>query len=172
MVTTKTIAVIPARGGSKRIPKKNIVDFFRKPMIAWTIEAAIRSNCFSKVIVSTDCEEIANVSLSYGAEVPFLRKEFYCDHSSVSEATIHCIDQLEAYLGEKINYVVQLMANCPLRNAVDIKQFVSSFHKEQMNFQISCFKFGWMNPWWAHSLNENNVPSSLFPSALKKDPKI
>jgi N-acylneuraminate cytidylyltransferase len=67
------LAVIPARGGSKRIPRKNIRDFFGKPMIAWSIEAAIASKCFDRIIVSTDDEEIAETAKAYGAEVPFLR---------------------------------------------------------------------------------------------------
>ncbi|WP_413786724.1 cytidylyltransferase domain-containing protein, partial [Psychrobacter immobilis] len=62
------IAVIPARGGSKRIPRKNVKEFCGKPMIAYSIEAAIKSECFDRVIVSTDDEEIAEVALSYGAE--------------------------------------------------------------------------------------------------------
>lgn len=67
------IAVIPARGGSKRIPRKNIKEFCGKPMIAYSIEAALQSNCFDKIIVSTDDMEIAAVAKKYGAEVPFVR---------------------------------------------------------------------------------------------------
>lgn len=67
------LCVIPARGSSKRIPRKNIKEFCGKPMIAWSIEAAIKSGCFNRVIVSTDDAEIAEVSLQYGAEVPFMR---------------------------------------------------------------------------------------------------
>lgn len=69
------VAVIPARGGSKRIPRKNIKEFCGKPMIAYSIEAAIKSGCFDKVIVSTDDTEIAEVARAYGAEVPFIRPE-------------------------------------------------------------------------------------------------
>ena len=67
------LAVIPARGGSKRIPRKNIKLFGGKPMIAWSIEAAIQSGCFDRIIVSTDDAEIADVARAYGAEVPFVR---------------------------------------------------------------------------------------------------
>ena len=65
----KRVAIIPARGGSKRIPKKNILDFFGKPMIAWTIESALRTKMFETVLVSTDDEEIAEISKNYGAQV-------------------------------------------------------------------------------------------------------
>ena len=78
------IAIIPARGGSKRIPKKNIIDFNGKPMIAWTIKAALESKLFSKVLVSTDSEEIAEISQKYGADVPFLRRSFSDDITPVS----------------------------------------------------------------------------------------
>jgi len=67
------IAVIPARGGSKRIPRKNIKLFCGKPMIAWSIEVAVKSECFDRIIVSTDDIEIADIARQYGAETPFLR---------------------------------------------------------------------------------------------------
>ena len=67
------IAVIPARGGSKRIPRKNIKLFCGKPIIAWSIEAAIKSNCFDRIVCSTDDDEIAGVAREYGVEIPFLR---------------------------------------------------------------------------------------------------
>ena len=69
------IAIIPARGGSKRIPRKNIKLFCGKPIIAWSIQAAINSKCFDKVIVSTDDLEIAEIAGSFGAEIPFMRPE-------------------------------------------------------------------------------------------------
>ena len=72
-VSNRTIAVIPARGGSKRIPRKNIKDFCGKPMIAWSIEAATASGLFDHIIVSTDDAEIAEVAKEWGAEVPFMR---------------------------------------------------------------------------------------------------
>ena len=73
------IAIIPARGGSKRIPRKNIKLFCGKPMIAWSIEAALNSECFEQVIVSTDDEEIASIARNYGADVPFVRPKNLAD---------------------------------------------------------------------------------------------
>jgi pseudaminic acid cytidylyltransferase len=70
-----TICIIPARGGSKRIPRKNIKPFLGKPMIAWSIEAAQNANIFSKIVVSTDDAEIASIAKAMGAEVPFIRPE-------------------------------------------------------------------------------------------------
>lgn len=74
-----TLAIITARGGSRRIPRKNIRPFLGKPMIAWSIEAAKKAGCFAHILVSTDDEEIASVSLQYGAEVPFMRPENLAD---------------------------------------------------------------------------------------------
>jgi N-acylneuraminate cytidylyltransferase len=161
----KNIAIIPARGGSKRVPKKNILDFDGKPMIAWTIEAAINSNIFSKVLVSTDCNEIAEISKSHGAEVPFLRRNFYDDITPVSEATCDALKQAEDCWDEEFDCVVQLMANCPLRNNLDIVKSMDAFIKNKRDFQISCFKFGWMNPWWAFKFNESGGHESMFPDA-------
>lgn len=159
----KRIAIIPARGGSKRIPRKNIVDFKGKPMIAWTIQAALESGCFDRVLVSTDDDLIAKVALTAGASVPFFRQENSDDHSPVSLATISALMQAEAYWRTQFTQVVQLMPNCPLRDASDVRNAVSHFDESGTSFQISCFRFGWMNPWWAVHLNSEGQPSRLFP---------
>jgi CMP-N-acetylneuraminic acid synthetase len=161
------IAIIPARGGSKRILKKNIIDFFGKPMIAWTIEAALKSNLFEKILVSTDDEEIAAVARAYGAEVPFLRLEASDDYSPVSEATLSSLQQAEKFWDKEFDTVVQLMANCPIRGCDDIVTALDEFFLHDAEFQISAFEFGWMNPWWASKLDQNNRPTSMFPKALE-----
>jgi len=162
-----TIAIIPARGGSKRIPKKNIMDFFGKPLIAWTIEAALKSGRFDKVLVSTDDNEIATVARDFGAEVPFLREEAADDFSPVSEATLSSLLQAEIYWGRGFDTVVQLMANCPIRNEKDIATSLDEFNTHDSDFQISAFEYGWMNPWWASKLDEKNRPTAMFPKALE-----
>ena len=86
------ICVIPARAGSKRIPRKNIKEFNGKPIIAYSIEAALKSNCFSQVIVSTDDDEIANISRINGAETPFIRpKSLAKDDSKSIDVVKHAI---------------------------------------------------------------------------------
>lgn len=86
------LAVIPARGGSKRIPRKNIKQFGGRPMIAWSISAAIESGCFDRIIVSTDDQEIAEIAQQSGADVPFLRPaELSDDHATTSEVIRHAI---------------------------------------------------------------------------------
>ncbi len=142
----KRICIIPARGGSVRIPKKNIIDFFGKPLIAWTIESAIESNLFEEIIVSTDSDEIGNISKKFGAKF-FKRTEFADDITPVSHATINTIKKLN-YSPDDI--IFQLMPNCPLRTKYDIQNASEYFDKlNSFDSLISCFKFGWMNPRWA-----------------------
>lgn len=165
--SAQALAIIPARGGSKRIPRKNIVDFGGRPMLAWTIEAALKSACFAHVLVSTEDEEIAEVARRYGAEVPFLRDSHYDDQSTVSEAVCAALERAQKVYGCEFSQVAQLMANCPLRGADHIKSALEYFSSQDHEFQISCFKFGWMNPWWAVKLDDQNRPSPMFPEALK-----
>jgi CMP-N-acetylneuraminic acid synthetase len=166
-LVVKDIAIILARGGSKRLPEKNILDFHGKPMIVWTIQAAIESAKFDQVLVSTDDEEIAEISRNAGASVPFLRQAACDDMASSSEATIGALLQAESFWGMRYESVTQLMANCPLRDAHDIRNAVEAFKKANPPAQISCFKYGWMNPWWAAKLNHEGTPEYLFPEARK-----
>jgi len=161
----KHIAIILARGGSKRLPGKNILDFHGKPMLVWTVEAALRSQQYQHVIVSTDDPEIAQIGSLAGAEVPFLRSSAADDMSSSSQATLVALRQAEEYFGETYAYVSQLMANCPMRNDEHIKQATENFFDVNATSQISCFKFGWMNPWWAATVAENGKPTYLFPES-------
>ena len=136
-------------------------------MIAWTIEAALESNLFSKVLVSTDCEEISKISKEYGAEVPFFRYGNSDDYTKVSDATCDALLQAEDHWDTQFDTVIQLMANCPLRNANTIKNFYKEFINRDTDFMLSCFKFGWMNPWWAFKINQENKHSFVFDDALE-----
>ncbi|WP_121628152.1 pseudaminic acid cytidylyltransferase [Poseidonibacter antarcticus] len=108
-----TVAIIPARGGSKRIPKKNIKEFFGKPLIAYSIETALKSNLFEKVVVSTDDEEIAKISKQYGAEVPFLRPpELSDDFTGTVDVVNHTVEYLESQ-GESYEYICTIYATAP-----------------------------------------------------------
>lgn len=107
------IAVIPARGGSKRIPRKNIKDFCGKPMIAWSIDAAIKSDCFDRIIVSTDDEEIAQVATGLGAEAPFVRPPNLADdHTATIPVIKHAIEWLQQH-GEKPAQVCCIYPTAP-----------------------------------------------------------
>ena len=118
----KTIAIIPARGGSKRIPKKNIKDFFGKPLIAYSIEVALKSELFDRVIVSTDDAEIAKIAQEYGAEVPFIRPKNLSDDFSGTGAVIkHAIEFLKSR-GDEFDYVCTLYATAPLLQEQYLKE--------------------------------------------------
>lgn len=159
----KHIAIILARGGSKRLPCKNILDFHGKPMLAWTVESALRAGKFDRVLVSTDDQKIADIGRAYGAEVPFLRNAAQGDMATSSEATLVALSQAEVYWGEKFEIVTQMMANCPLRDAEDISSAIDTFMGHVVPSQVSCFRFGWMNPWWAAKLDGQDKPDYLFP---------
>lgn len=114
------IAIIPARGGSKRIPRKNIIDFCGKPMIAWSIEAALNTGIFERVIVSTDDDEIADISKKYGAEVPFKRPQDLADDYT---STIDVIEYSAAELiksNSSIKNICCIYATAPFLFADDI----------------------------------------------------
>jgi pseudaminic acid cytidylyltransferase len=116
------LCVIPARGGSKRIPRKNIKEFCGKPMIAWSIEAAIKSECFDRIIVSTDDEEIASVAKQYGAEVPFMRPAQLADDYTGTTAVIaHAIEWQNSH-GEAADKVCCLYATAPFVQVTDLQK--------------------------------------------------
>lgn len=107
------LAVIPARGGSKRVPKKNIKEFCGKPLISYSITTALESGVFDKVIVSTDCETIADIAIKYGAEVPFKRPEQLSnDHAGTWAVMSHAVTQM-AQLGFDADAVCCIYATAP-----------------------------------------------------------
>lgn len=115
------LAVIPARGGSKRIPRKNIKPFCGKPMIAWSIEAALQSGCFDQVVVSTDDAEIADVARKCGAQVPFIRPAALSDdHTGTTAVVAHAIDWFTAQ-GQALDQVCCLYATAPFVTAEDLR---------------------------------------------------
>jgi len=117
---TDILGLIPARGGSKGIPNKNIIELAGKPLINYTIEAALSADKIDDVVVSTDNQTIADIAQSAGAEIPFLRPaEFASDESSAVEVIIHAIDFYAAQ-DKTFDYIVYLQPTSPLRTALDI----------------------------------------------------
>lgn len=130
------VAIIPARGGSKRIPRKNIKLFCGKPMIAWSIEAALKSDCFDQVIVSTDDEEIAGVALQCGAEVPFMRPdELADDFTGTIPVTKHAIEWLEDQ-GQGVSEAMCIYSTAPFVQPKTIIAAYEQWHTSQANY---CF---------------------------------
>jgi len=120
----KNIAIIPARGGSKRIPRKNIKEFCGKPIIAYSIEAALKSDLFDEVMVSTDDEEIAEVAIKYGAKVPFFRSvDNSNDYATLVDVLLEVIHQYEV-AGIEIENICCILPTAPL---ISSKRIVESF---------------------------------------------
>jgi N-acylneuraminate cytidylyltransferase len=116
------VAIIPARGGSKRIPRKNIRDFCGKPIIAYSIEAAKKSNCFDHIIVSTDDEEIARVARDWGAEVPFMRPaELSDDYTGTIPVIAHAVNWISENIGE-VKYACCIYATAPFLSSEDLQK--------------------------------------------------
>jgi pseudaminic acid cytidylyltransferase len=161
------IAIIPARGGSKRVPGKNIRPLAGKPLIAYTIEAALKSEIFGRVVVSTDSEEIADVARTNGADVPFLRSSQISDDvTPVSAATADALERLDPD-GTQYKIVAQLMANCPLRTAADLVSSCKQFSETSADAQISVVRYGWQNPWWAMRRDAGSFAlDPLFPREM------
>ena len=117
----KALCIIPARGGSKRIPRKNIKEFLGRPIITFSIETALKSGLFKEVMVSTDCEEIKRISQMYGAKVPFLRSE---TNSNDLATTVDVVNEVvEAYhkMGQTFDEICVLYPCAPFVSTVDLK---------------------------------------------------
>jgi len=145
------IAVIPARGGSKRIPRKNIKDFGGKPMIAWSIEAAKNTGLFDRIIVSTNDNEIAEIAKELGAEVPFKRPDHLSnDHAGTTEVIAHAtqwmLDQ-----GIEVDAVCCIYATAPFIQVSDIKRGWEALESGE----------------WAYAFAATEYPSSIFRSFRK-----
>lgn len=137
------VAIIPARGGSKRIPRKNIKIFHGKPMIAWSIEAARAADCFARIIVSTDDAEIAEVAREYGAEVPFIRPaELSNDHTGTIPVIAHAIDWLQQQ-GEQVDEVCCIYATAPFVQAEDLRRGLTLLREKEADyvFAVTSYAF-------------------------------
>ena len=138
------IAIIPARGGSKRIPRKNVRPFCGKPMIAWSIEAVLAAGVFDAVVVSTDDEEIAAVAKSFGAEVPFVRPAELCDdHTATMPVIAHAIRWWLENRG-KVEYCCCVYATAPFLSAVDLRKgfdILREKPKAEFAFSVTSYAF-------------------------------
>ena len=131
------ICIIPARGGSKRIPKKNIQVFNGKPIFGWAIETALASECFQKIIVSTDDNEIANIACKYGAEVPYLRnKKLANDYTTTYEVLVDVVKKLKL----KNKYIFCLYPTAIFTMIADLKKAFILIKKKNANLICTVIK--------------------------------
>lgn len=154
---SKILSIITARGGSKGIPRKNIKMLAGKPLIAWTIEAALQSHVLNRVIVSTDDEEIAEISKKWKAEVPFLRP---CDLAKDDSPTLpvlqHALSWLRSSEGYIPEVIVTLQPTSPLRRAEHIDQAIALLQKTRADSMVSvCLTEH--SPYWMKRLEEDRV---------------
>jgi CMP-N-acetylneuraminic acid synthetase len=163
------LAVIPARGGSKRLPQKNIIDLAGRPLIAWTIEAALKCKSLNEVIVSTDDQEIAEVARNCGAPVPFLRPaELATDEASTFMVIKHALDFLLAR-GRSFDFVVLLQPTSPLRSSRHIDDAISLLREKNADAIISVSEMH-HSPNWANTLPVDGSMSNFFREEIKNVP--
>lgn len=158
------LAIIPARGGSKGVVRKNIKDLAGKPLIYHTIKAAKDSKYIDRIIVSTDDEEIAEVALKYGVEVPFLRPhELSTDNAKAIDNYIYTIDRLNEANNNTIEEFVVLQPTSPLRTSIDIDSAIKIFYRNNADTVISVVKAE-HPPTWYKKISEEGILVDYFTS--------
>lgn len=158
------IAIIPARGGSKRIPKKNILPFYGKPMIAYALEAVQQSGMFDEIHVSTDCNEIAQVAKQLGHPIDFLRTpELADDHTGLLPVLNWVLDKY-AEKGARFESVCCLMPNAPLITAVDIQKACITFEQANRIHPLLAFARFPVPVEWAFRKANNGIMTPVSPA--------
>lgn len=161
------LGVIPARGGSKRLPNKNILNLADKPLIGWTINAALKSKYINEVIVSTENPTIANISKTYGANIPFIRpKELSADSVHPVKVVIHAVNYYKNKLKKEFDYVLLLQPTSPLRDEKDIDMSIEFMHEKNADSVISVCKTN-HPPHWYSTLPENFSMKNYLKDDLK-----
>lgn len=151
------LAIIPARGGSKGVLGKNIKELCGKPLIAYTIEAALNAQEIDRVVVTTDSKEIAEVAIQYGAEIPFMRPSYLAeDDSSAIDVYLHAVEFLEENDGLCIDKFVVLLPTAPLRDAYEIDHAVRTMKKCACTTLVSVVKADAPVSWY-YQMDENRV---------------
>ena len=158
------LAIIPARSGSKRLPRKNVLDLAGKPLIAWSIEAARESQYIDSVVVSSDDDEILSVAKRYGAQSINRPKELASDTARTMDALFHVIENMQ----EDYDYIVLLQPTSPLRNAKDIDGAIEYLFEKEAQSIVSICEME-HSPLWANTLpHDRNMRNFLKDEVLNK----
>ena len=161
------LGVITARGGSKRLPAKNVLDLAGKPLIGWTIDAALESKYIDELIVSTEDEEIADISKTFGANVPFMRpKELSADNVHPVEVVIHAVNYFLNEHKKEFDYVLFLQPTSPLRNEHDIDKAIEFLYSSKADAVISVCEAE-HSPLWYNILPEDLSMKNFLRDDLK-----
>lgn len=147
----KNLAIIPARSGSKGLPDKNIRELNGRPLLAYSIEAAVKSGMFNRVMVSTDSQKYAEIAMRFGADVPFLRSEENSSDSASSWDVVREVLDTYEKLGERFDTVCLLQPTSPLRNDVDIESAYKFFVEKKASAVISVCETD-HSPLWCNTL--------------------
>ncbi len=166
------IAIVPARCGSKGLPGKNIKDLHGKPMIAYTIEEALKSQYIDEVIISTDCKEIEKIALEYGAKSLFLRPEVLASDTAIAiDNYIYTVDRLNEEFGYKIKDFVVLQPTSPLRKSIDIDGAVKLFNDKNADSVVSYTEEHHPIEWHKY-ITEDGKFENIFEEKLKNRQEI
>jgi len=161
----KILAIIPARGQSKRLPRKNVLPLKGKPLIAWTIEAALASKYIDRVIVSTDNNEIAEISLQLGADIPFLRpSNLATDESSSIDLVLYLLKKLEKF-SEFYDYIMLLQPTSPLRTVQNIDESIELLQSRSSDAVISVCEVD-HSPLWSNIIPEDDDLSNFLDESV------
>ncbi|WP_448546802.1 acylneuraminate cytidylyltransferase family protein [Thalassotalea fusca] len=168
MQDKKILAIVPARAGSKRLPGKNSKLLNGKPLIEWTLSAAQQSQYIDQVLVTTDCQEIASLSESLGAWVPFLRPaELSCDHATTVDVVKHCLSFVTEQ-GVNYDYVIVLQPTSPLRGVKDIDAAIELMFERGGDAVVSVCPCE-HPPQWANKLDESLRMDDFLSKFLKEN---
>lgn len=160
----KVLGLINARGGSKGVPRKNVRKLAGKPLIVWSIEAALSAKRIDSIVVSTDDEEIAAVARAAGARVPFMRPaELATDRALQIDSVRHAVSMLEQ-VGENYDAIVILQPTCPLRLPLDIDESVSILEETEADSVISVCEIGGRHPITCYQREPNGEVSPILPA--------
>ncbi|MBI4049935.1 MAG: acylneuraminate cytidylyltransferase family protein [Candidatus Doudnabacteria bacterium] len=165
----RNICIIPARGGSKRIPKKNIVDFHGQPMIAYTIGAALKSGLFGKnIYISSDSEKILKVARRYKGVRTIKRPLKISDDTALLDSVLlHFLENVPG----KFDNLCLLLPTCPLRNATDVKRAYRLFLKSKAPALMSVVAYNWLYPFWTVA-EKNGIVDFFFGRKYLVDSKL
>jgi len=162
MLNGKTfLAIIPARGGSKRLPRKNVLELAGKPLITWTIEAALKSKYIDKVVVTSDDQEILGISEKQGADVVKRPDELASDTATTIDVVNHVVENIKEY-----NYIVLLQPTSPLRNEKHIDEAITLLEAKSADAIVSVCEME-HSPLWSNVLPENGSMKDFLSDEVK-----
>lgn len=156
------LGIIPARGGSKGIPRKNIKILADKPLISWTIEEALKSTFLDRVILSSEDNEIIEVAKKYDCDIPFIRpKELAMDDTPAIDVVLHALEAIE----EKYDFIVLLQPTSPIRKAFHIDEAISFLIKNESQSLVSVCEVK-KSPFWMFTIDRHNNLKPIFESNI------